>query len=157
MKSLPPAPPAPHAASSSSSDRSGTGATPTLTTPCICICICICTTPTPPDPFPVPTMETLPALLSAASVRVCPPGYSAVVTAEDSIEAEEEEEEEEEELEEEKDDDDDRGWAVDMAARTWRVIAGPLHGGQKAMPALNAKLSLSSNALASSALILRSI
>ena len=87
-------------------------------------------------------------------MRVCPPGYSAVVTAEDSIEAEEEEEEE---LEEDDDDDDDRGWAVDMAARTSRVIAGPLHGGQKAMPALNAKLSLSSNALASSALILRSI
>ena len=156
MKSLPPAPPAPHAVSSSSSDRSGTGATPTLTTPCICICIC--TTLTPPNPFPEPTMETLPALLSAASVRVCPPGYSAILTAEDSIEAEEEEEEDElEEEEDEEDDDDDRGWAVDIAARTWRVIAGPLQGGQSAMSALNAKLSLSSNALASSALILRSI
>ena len=100
-------------------------------------------------------METFPALLSAASVCVCPPGYSVIVTAEDLMEAEEEELELELELED--DDDDGRGWAVDIAARTWRVMAGPLQGGHSATPALKAKLSLSLNAPASSALIMRSI
>ena len=104
-------------------------------------------------------METFPALLSAASVCACPPGYSVIVAAEERIEAEEEEELEPqlEPEEDEEGDDDDRGWAVDMAARTWRVMAGPLQGGHRAMPALKAKLSLSLNAPASSALTMRSM